>query len=1090
MKKLYLLLSLFCSLPAYAQLTPPLSMQVARAELRSRQIISPAPEAAELGKYGNAPVSLYTGMPDIAIPIYTLQGNNLSIALSLHFDAGGFRPQDAPTWVGQNWSLFAGGVITRVVRGNPDDQHYATLNIPPTSNFFSQQDTLGQIKAGVVEMEPDHYYYNFDNYTGKFIVTPSGQIVTKMRNMMNIQFDSSGIFVTDDKGTRYRFADKEFSRMELPYDPSPDSAMVRTYHYISSWYLTSIVAANGHEQIRFDYDSTTEYPIDIQNTNNTAVSRSYATIKHYDSSGMIVIHAIDSNSNVYTGPFTYSTRKFLKKISLIRDDSLIAYISLKATPNIDSVGGRQLDTIAVYDAIGGKSRLVKQFRLGYGNYVNNANSFTKQRLRLDSLQELTVKQDIASPPPYQFFYNMDAAMPERFSKSIDHWGFYNRANNSSLVPNVKINNPANPADSIIGGNANREPDLTGSSYAMINKIIYPTGGYTSLEYELHSSLNQNQSIRTLGGVRIKTIAEYALPYIPGMFGKIKSYSYLNDWNLNKISGKSDETFPAYLVTSSYENRDLDSLSGDYLQNQTNYTVTANGSFGLGAFQGMHIGYSEVSEILVDGRLPFTHGRTLYRYQLGNIITADEDISNGALILLQFYNRPGVLRYQLSNTYTINTKDSFLTTQVKPILTQTNQVLWCETQDSVGNPLYKGYTILQGLPAGCIDSRNYPTLLKANNYVFKSQEKYLSKQEELRADDFTNQLLKITTQYTYGNSAHIYPTLINRFGYRINEFTRKKYIADYTGPTGPNDAGIPLMQSKNYLSAEVESYQYRAPFVGTEKRVISGTINYYGADLLPVKQLAIESKTPITSFQESTLTAGGLSIDPAYKPQVYYTYKNGALASKQKHASAITRYLRGYNNSYTVAEMTGGNSVHAAYYNFEDNGQAWYGTQISGYTITDTIAYSGHRSAVIPTGGMILIPASALRVTMRLSFWLYSGNIGVKQGLATISPTFTGPSRNGWTYYEYRFDPADGNVQLTGNNTIIDELRYVYFIADIKSYTYDPLTGMTSSNSANDRILFYEYDGLNRLVNIRDENKSILKNYKYNYGPGIPVDIPH
>ncbi|NIG54603.1 hypothetical protein [Chitinophaga sp. Cy-1792] len=1090
MKIVYLLLLLVCCMPAYAQQPAPLSIEVAKAELRSGQTIAPAPEAAELGKYANAPVSLYTGTPDITVPIYTLQGNNLSIELSLHFDASGFRPQDAPTWVGQNWSLFAGGVITRVVRGNPDDARYTSLDLPPASDYFAWQNRLQQIKKGEIEMEPDLYYYNFDNYTGKFIRTPSGQIVMKMRNMMDFHFDSTEITVTDDKGNRYRFADIEATRMEPGNDPYPDSATVRSYNYISSWYLTSIIAANSHEKLLFGYDSTVAYPMDLQNTNSAAITHSYATIRHYDSTGMTTVHTIDSNYNAYTGPFTYSTRRFLKKISLVRDDSIIAFIALKSTPDIDSIGSRQLDTIAVYNAIGGTPGLVKQFRLGYGYFSNPDNSYTKRRLRLDSLQEIPIRQDAAVPPPYQFFYNTNAAMPERFTKSIDHWGFYNCANNQSLVPNIKIISPPDPSDSIIGGNANREPNLTGSSYAMINKIIYPTGGFTSLEYELHTTLNQNESVRTLGGVRIKTLADYAFPDIPDMFGIVKAYTYTDDIYYDKSSGRSDEAFPAYLVTSSYTNRDTDTLSGDYFQSQKNYTVTANGSFGLGSFQGKHVGYLEVTEKIVNNRLPATHGRTLLRYQLNNISTTDDDIANGSLIWWDMYNYYGAFKYEVKYTYLTNTINTYASTQAKPVLNQTNAILWCKTLDSAGNPVYNAYTALTGLPAGCTDSSYYPTTLKTNTYGFKSQEKFLTLAIEKRPDDFTSYSLTTNTKYMYGNPAHIYPTQIERYSDHIKVVTRKKYIADYPALAGANDAGIPLMLSKHYLAAEVENYQYRAPNSGPDKRVINGTISYYGADLLPVKQLSIAAQKPITNFQESALTTSGLTFDPAYQPAVYFTYQQGALASRQNNAGPITRYLRGYNNSYTVAEMTGGNKVHAAYYNFEDDGQSWYGSQITGYTINNSVAYAGQRSAIIPAGGMITIPSSPLRVVMKLSFWLYSGGITAKQGLTTITPFMTGPVRNGWTYYEYRFDPADGSVQLTGNNTIIDELRYIYVNADIITYTYDPLIGKTSSNSANNRIIFYEYDGLNRLINLKDEQKNILQNFKYNYGPGIPVDIPH
>jgi hypothetical protein len=46
-------------------------------------IIPPSPEAAALGKYGDVPVSKYTGVPDISIPLYTLQSKNIQVPITL-----------------------------------------------------------------------------------------------------------------------------------------------------------------------------------------------------------------------------------------------------------------------------------------------------------------------------------------------------------------------------------------------------------------------------------------------------------------------------------------------------------------------------------------------------------------------------------------------------------------------------------------------------------------------------------------------------------------------------------------------------------------------------------------------------------------------------------------------------------------------------------------------------------------------------------------------------------------------------------------------------------------------------------------------
>jgi len=53
------------------------------------QIISPSPEAANLGQYGDIPISYNTGTPNISIPIYELKGKNISLPISLNYDSKG-----------------------------------------------------------------------------------------------------------------------------------------------------------------------------------------------------------------------------------------------------------------------------------------------------------------------------------------------------------------------------------------------------------------------------------------------------------------------------------------------------------------------------------------------------------------------------------------------------------------------------------------------------------------------------------------------------------------------------------------------------------------------------------------------------------------------------------------------------------------------------------------------------------------------------------------------------------------------------------------------------------------------------------------
>lgn len=49
-----------------------------------------------------------------------------------------------------------------------------------------------------------------------------------------------------------------------------------------------------------------------------------------------------------------------------------------------------------------------------------------------------------------------------------------------------------------------------------------------------------------------------------------------------------------------------------------------------------------------------------------------------------------------------------------------------------------------------------------------------------------------------------------------------------------------------------------------------------------------------------------------------------------------------------------------------------------------------------------------------------------------------------------------------------------------TFTYKPLIGMSSSEDVKGLKTYYDYDNYNRLWNVRDHNRNIIKNYEYNY----------
>ncbi|MBN9300165.1 MAG: hypothetical protein J0I41_24415 [Filimonas sp.] len=95
----------------------------------------PSPNAFEFVKYGNTPVSYFNGQPSINIPLDNEVIDGTAIAASLNYDASGFRPDAFPGWVGMNWNLNIGGVVSRRVRGLPDEFNFSTKNLGSTYYF-------------------------------------------------------------------------------------------------------------------------------------------------------------------------------------------------------------------------------------------------------------------------------------------------------------------------------------------------------------------------------------------------------------------------------------------------------------------------------------------------------------------------------------------------------------------------------------------------------------------------------------------------------------------------------------------------------------------------------------------------------------------------------------------------------------------------------------------------------------------------------------------------------------------------------------------------------------------------------------------
>ena len=484
------LLSLFARI-GESQTPPPLP-----PSLLNRNILPPSPDAAALGKYGEVPVSLYTGVPSISIPIFTLPGRAITVPLALQYHGGGVRPDQVAPWTGMNWTLNAGGVITRTCRGIGDYGNFAfnTRNLPlgittwcnnqsdntdPT-NYY---DFIKEVLSGQRDSQPDLFSFNFSGYSGKIVFDQNGTpytIPTQPLRIRTPQQTGTGAWeLTTPDGTIYTFAAEERS-------------FSGGFTGVTAWYLTQIVSPQN-ERVNFyyrDYGSYIDYPAD-----NGAGSISTQTVF----TGNFGCNSCPRSLSVNDRPTTYIDGKYLWRVA-----SATHRVDLVSTTGrTDQPGARQLNAVRL-TYLADSSRC-QEFRLRYGTYSN--------RLFLQQVQRVGIElghSDVAEPP-YVFSYNTLIAGTSlaRGTYAVDRWGYYNAAANQS--PFLRLRTLSSFQQQLA---ANRDANPATVTFGLLQRIQYPTGGRTDFEFESNDFANVAGPLYTYTPHVVTACAEAAGPGTP------------------------------------------------------------------------------------------------------------------------------------------------------------------------------------------------------------------------------------------------------------------------------------------------------------------------------------------------------------------------------------------------------------------------------------------------------------------------------------------------------------------------------------------------------------------------------------------------
>lgn len=489
--------------------------------------------AATVESLANMPVNLFTGVPQIGVPLYNYGDNNgLSMSLSLNYLAGGIRINEDASQAGSGWSLNAGGAISRTVKGRPDDLpdgFMSTPAIPGDSSFIGHQ-----YYSNFKDPQQDVFHFNFPNHSGDFYIGKGGKIVlVPLNNALKINYTSDTLLITNvhnssvvkklngitsftitaPDGVKYLFDNTETEQFVLNPNSGPYGFASDYFGktYATAWKLSEIIAPFNTDSIHLSYKKIT------------------------DSADVGLPHSIIVNNS--TKAIENEFRPVVKVYSLTRQ---LQSIELPDKTSVKIIYREGNAASSRYSAIGKVTIHDSIFRKGY--LFDYAKNIEKDSLfsRADAgYFKLTLKRVIpytstAKLPEFTFYYY--GFIPEHaplgndtlIQNAYDHWGFYN--GNNSGKDSLGYDKDIPTVDTLYTG-ANRQPSAAINRFN-IRAIKTPDGSSIFYQFE------QNNIREYLTANQSKTVDAVATMSTPITINRVYNIKTDITFNLDKLMDRT------------------------------------------------------------------------------------------------------------------------------------------------------------------------------------------------------------------------------------------------------------------------------------------------------------------------------------------------------------------------------------------------------------------------------------------------------------------------------------------------------------------------------------------------------------------------
>jgi len=577
------------------------------------------------------------------------------------------------------------------------------------------------------------------------------------------------------------------------------------------------------------------------------------------------------------------------------------------------------------------------------------------------------------------------------------------------------------------------PTLSASQqYQLIAVAIGGTGqtdpttlpeAYISITYPVTSP----PQIVNVGGLRVKAVKNYDSV---GTLLSTEIYKY----------GLSENGAGDFLTSSSLQIPQSTHMLVFNSLNVVEQTYSNNSAYPLSSLNGSPVAYDHVT--VYHGDTVNNIGKSIYQYTIvpDSILQYNQPLIQSILSLGSFGNMSG-------QYYWVETITPYLNSGIWPVTQQwkmgdpisesyyrnagNGQYLLRQQKIYTYNLFYKQAGM--GLHMGYLfeNGANFPFVTSNDfifyNYPISAGSRLLQSASVTDyADDGVTSLASTQNWYYYDNHTHLFPTRSLTLTSKGDSLTtRTSYPQDMVN-AGLDPTGIyTTMTADNILIPAIKVTNLK------DLTQLAQSITAYGLSNGIVEPLTI-------SLQKLNFPA---------EPRLSQTYDNsGNLATALKPGGPATSYSWGYKGLYPVAEVSNAVTKDIFFESFEDgNGNSSNGDAKTGH-YSHTGSYSRTLLA-LDTGSYIL------------SYWLKSGST--------------------WSFQVLPETVSSGSYAIN-LNAQVDDIRFYPSTAQMTTYTYDPLIGLTSSTDAKGKTTYYEYDSFQRLLNIKDQYGNVVKHMSYHY----------